>query len=139
MLEQILRYVNNWFLVSSYHGTFHIESGSITLPFLIPGQYFRIIGSVFNDGLYRYQGRGDLTDETFDGTVWALAIPQAVVDLAEEIGAWEEKNGEAVASPFVSESFGGYSYTKKSGASDGNASCGWQGAFSDRLRMWRKI
>ncbi len=112
MLEQVLRHLNNWFLVEIHEGTFTVENGSITLPFLLTNQYFRIVGSVLNDGLHQYPAV-DLTDETFTGSVWALAVPKAVIDLSVEIEAWQEKNGEAVASPYQSESFGGYSYTKR--------------------------
>ena len=138
MLEQILRHLNNWFLVEIHEGTFTVENGSITLPFLLTNQYFRIVGSVLNDGLHQYPAV-DLTDETFTGSVWALAVPKAVIDLSVEIEAWQEKNGEAVVSPYQSESFGGYSYTKRSAGSDGNALNGWQGAFKGRLNDWRKL
>lgn len=139
MLEEILRHLNNWFLVEIHEGTFTVENGSITLPFLLTNQYFRIVGSVFNDGLHQYPAV-DLTDETFTGTVWALAVPKAVVVLSEDIAAWEEKNGEAVLSPYTSESFGGYSYTKASGGkADTSAVTGWQDAFRGRLNDWRKL
>lgn len=139
MLEQVLRHLNNWFLVDTHEGTFTVENGSIALPFLQTNQYFRICGSVFNDGLHLYPAV-DLTDEIFTGTVWALAIPKAVVTLSIDIAAWEEKNGEAVLSPYTSESFGGYSYTKASGGkTDTSAVTGWQDAFKGRLNDWRKL
>lgn len=139
MLENVLRHLNNWFLVAIHEGTFTVENGSIALPFLLTNQYFRIVGSVFNDGLHQYPAT-DLTDETFTGTVWALAVPKAVVTLSIDIAAWEEKNGEAVLSPYTSESFGGYSYTKASGGkADTSAVTGWQGAFRGRLNDWRKL
>ena len=138
MLEQVLRHLNNWFLVEIHEGTFTVENGSITLPFLLTNQYFRIVGSVFNDGLHQYPV-ADLTDETFTGSVWALAVPKAVTDLSVEIEAWQEKNGEAVASPYQSESFGGYSYTKRSAGSDSGTLNGWQDAFRGRLNDWRKL
>lgn len=138
MLEQVLRHLNNWFLVEIHEGTFTVENGSITLPFLLTNQYFRIVGSVFNDGLHQYPAT-DLTDETFTGTVWALAVPKAVVTISEDIAAWQEKNGEAVASPYQSESFGGYSYTKRSTGNDSGALNGWQDAFRGRLNDWRKL
>lgn len=138
MLEQVLRHLNNWFLVEIHEGTFTVENGSIALPFLLTNQYFRICGSVFNDGLHQYPVI-DLTDETFTGTVWALAVPKAVIDLSVEIEAWQEKNGEAVASPYQSESFGGYSYTKRSAGNDSGALNGWQDAFKSRLNDWRKL
>lgn len=154
MLEQLLHYLKNWFRVRNgvdgkYHGTYTVESGGIVLPFLQNGQYFRIIGSVFNDGLYIYGDRirdGDgndvkLTDETFDGTVWALSVPKSVISLATEISNWQEKYGDAVSNPYSSESFGGYSYTKATvgGSSDGESGNGWESAFRSRLNQWRKI
>ena len=138
MLEQVLRHLNNWFLVDIHRGVFTVENGSITLPFLQNNQYFRVCGSVFNDGLHQYPAV-DLTDETFTGTVWALAVPKAVVTLSEDIAAWEKKNGEAVASPYQSESFGGYSYTKRSAGNDSGSLNGWQDAFRGRLNDWRKL
>ena len=139
MLEQVLMNIRRWFPVEGgiHSGTFTIKDGGITLPFLAGGQYFRICGSVFNDGLHQYNVL-DLTDETFTGTIWALAIPKAVIELADEIGKWQEKNGEAALSPFSSESFGGYSYSKSTDAETGGAVT-WQSAFKQQLSAWRKI
>ena len=45
--------------------------------------------------------------------------------------------GAGKESPYTSESFGGYSYTK---ATDANgAPIGWQKAFASRLNKWRKL
>ena len=139
MLEQVLMHLNNWFLVPGgiHEGTYTIEDGGITLPFLANGQYFRIVGSVFNDGLHQYPA-SDLKAETFDGTVWALAVPQAVIELAAEIEAWQKKNGDASVSPYQSESFGGYSYSKATDSASGGAVT-WQSAFRSRLNAWRKL
>ena len=139
MLEQVLMNIRNWFTVEGgiHSGTFSIKDGGITLPFLADGQYFRIIGSVFNDGLHQYPAT-DLVDEEVSGVIWALAIPPAVVDLADEIQKWQEKNGEASVSPYQSESFGGYSYSKATDAETGGAVT-WQSAFKQQLSAWRKI
>ena len=139
MLEQVLMNIRNWFPVKGgiHSGTFTIKDGGITLPFLANGQYFRICGSVFNDGLHQYP-EDDLVDETFNGTIWALAIPKAVIELADEIGKWQEKNGEAASSPFSSESFGGYSYSKATDAETGGAVT-WQSAFKQQLSAYRKL
>ena len=139
MLEQVLMKIRNWFTVDGgiYSGTFTIKDGGITLPFLANGQYFRICGSVFNDGLHQYP-EDDLTDETFNGTIWALAIPKAVIELADEIQKWQEKNGEAASGIYQSESFGGYSYSKATDAETGCAVT-WQSAFKKQLSAWRKI
>lgn len=138
MLEQILRHLNNWFLVERYEGSFTVEEGSITLPFLKNGQYFRIVGSLFNDGLHQYPV-GDFLDESFDGTVWALAVPRAVIDLLHDVTKWQEKNGDAAASPFMSESFGGYQYSKGAANSGTGSVVTWQSVFKSRLDDWRKL
>lgn len=143
MLEQLLTHLHNWFRVrdgvdGKYPGTYTVESGSITLPFLRTGQYFRVVGSIFNDGLHQY-GQDGLIDETFTGSIWALAIPKAVIDLAKEIDGWQKKYGDAVTSPYTSESFSGYSYTKSGGANESGSAGGWQDAFRGRLNPWRKI
>lgn len=145
MLEQVLNEIHNWFrvrdCVSGIHpGEYTIEDGGITLPFLQDSQYFRIMGSVFNDGLHQYGPDMEaLTDEAFTGTIWALAIPKAVVELAGEIAVWQEKFGEAASSPYTSESFGGYTYTKSGGANENGGSGGWEAAFRTRLNPYRKI
>lgn len=136
MLETVLQNLNNWFLVPDgvHAGEFTVQGGQLTLPFLQTGQYFRVVGSVFNDGLHQYPV-ADLTDETFTGSVWALAVPKAVIELAEEIDAWQTKNGDP--GPFTSESFGGYSYSKATNAS--GMAVGWQDVFKSRLNDWRRI
>lgn len=137
MLEQILDYIHNYFIKEVYRGTFKIELGSIDLDFLQDGQYFKIVGSVFNDGVYRYPNT-ELTDETFTGEIWAMVVPPSVIALSVEIQDWVTKYGETTNSPFNSESFGGYSYTKGGAGNGGNAGT-WQGVFGSRLSRWKKI
>ena len=140
MLESVLTHLKNWFVVPRgvHDGTYTIENSILELPFLQDGQYYRICGSVFNDGLHKY---GDIEDklqnETFTGTVWALAIPKTVIDLAVKIEEWQTKNGDAVASPFSSESFGGYSYTKATDSTTG-AVATWETVFRAQLNPYRK-
>ena len=135
-LTNLCAELRNYFETKKRFGTFTISGGSISPSnFLQDGQYFRIVGSVFNDGVHRHPAH-DLTDETFDGAVWAMAVPPAVVDLATEI---EEYNKSDVGkpSPYISENFGGYGYTK---ATDANGTpIGWQKAFASRLNKWRKL
>lgn len=137
MLEEVLMYLNNWFIADTEQGTFTIENGSIELPSLLPNQYFRIIGSVFNDGLHK-QGDTDLDDETFTGTIWYLAVPKLIISLVAEIEEWQSKYGATAASPYASESFSGeYSYTKGSG-SNGTVT-DWKAQFASRLASFRKL
>jgi hypothetical protein len=141
VLETVLTHLKNWFVVPCgvHEGTFAIENGDMELPFLQDGQYYRICGSVFNDGLHKYGDTSEvLHNETFNGAVWALAIPKAVVELAVKIEEWQEKNGEATASPFTSESFGGYSYTKATDSKTG-AVATWETVFRSQLNPYRKL
>ena len=138
MLTEICAEIRNYFEVPNgrHFGTFTISGGSIApLDFLQDGQQFRIVGSVFNDGVYQYPA-SNLTDEEFTGAVWAMAVPPAVIALAAEIDAYQ-KSDAGKPSPYVSESFGGYSYTKATGANGVGVS--WQTVFSKRLNKWRKI
>ena len=134
MLEAVLTHLRNWVPVRCDTGTFTIASGIPDVDFLRPGQYYRIKGSVFSDGLHVYQSGETLTDETFEGEIWALAIPKSVRELAIEITAYTEKNP---VTDKVSESFGGYSYSRASGTT--GAPTGWQGAFASRLTPYRRI
>jgi hypothetical protein len=139
MIFEIMKYCRNFFPVSYHSGTFTIEGGFIDCPFLAEGQYFLIENSVFNDGVYTYPTT-ELTDETFTGTVTALRIPSAFLELCEDVKAWQEKNGDissANMSPYQSESFGGYSYSKLA-TQDASTVMSWQQAFKDRLKIWRK-
>ena len=138
MLTEICAEIRNYFEVPNgrHFGTFTISGGSIApLDFLQEGQYFRIVGSVFNDGVYQYPATS-LTDEVFEGAVWAMAVPPTLIALAAEIKAYNDSDA-GKPSPFTAESFGGYSYTK---ATDANGvPIGWQKAFASRLNRWRKL
>ena len=143
MLTELCQELNNYFDKERHFGTFTIADGTIAADFLVPGQYYRVVGSIFNDGVHKY-GSEELTDEIFKGSVWALAIPAAVINLAAEIADWQLKYGgadSAAMSPFQSESFGGYSYSKGSGVTSGSTvgAVGWQTAFRSSLNRWRKL
>lgn len=139
MLTELCGVLRNWFETDRISGTYTVENGSITLPFLQNGQFFRVVGSVFNDGVHQYPDYA-MADETFDGSIWPMSVPPALLSLGEEIKAWQEKNGDIAASPYTSESFGGYSYSKStSGSATGAGMVTWQSAFKSRLNQWRKI
>ena len=137
MMGTVLQHIRNWFVTPDgvHFSTFTIEDGSIDLDFLQEGQWFRIIGSVFNDGVYEYTTDCILTDETFEGAIWALAVPPAFSSLVEEIESYQDANIEA--KPYQSESFGGYSYSVATDAS--GAPLTWKAMFRSRLNDWRKL
>lgn len=143
MLTELCQELRNWFERKKFFGTFTIENGQIDVSdgSLQSGQYFRIVGSVFNDGVHEYGSETDrLTDEVFEGAIWSMAVPPAVIDLSERISEWVHKYGDSVSSPYSSESFGGYSYTKaSSGQGNADSNPTWQGIFAKELNKWRKI
>lgn len=161
MLTEICAFLRNWFDRDRFYGEFVIRDGQLTrsdgsaLP-LLSGQYFRIIGSIFNDGVHKLPEESAptrdnqtpapdpltiLKDEEFSGAVWSMAIPPDFLELVEDIDDWCTNNAEAIASPYQSESFAGYSYSLKSGTTASGASMGfgWQSQFANRLAPWRKI
>jgi len=140
MLEQILRSIKNYFIKEVWSGNFNISDGNLSgVDFLKSGQFFKIYGSDLNDGVYEYPAT-DLRDETFKGEVWVLSIPPEIIALSNEISAWETANADALKSPFSSESFGGYSYSKATSASGSGGSGGvtWASVFASKLSNWRK-
>ena len=143
MLTELCQELRNWFVRERHRGRYTIKGGTMAVDFLQEGQFYRIVGSVFNDGVHVYKSY-TLTDETFDGEVWGMAVPKEVIELNEKIDDWKAKyNGvdSAALSPFMSESFGGYSYTKGSSLQGGGngVGSGWKAAFASELNRWRKI
>ena len=137
VLTEVCDYLNNYFWDKKIKGTFTVSGGSIEVAGLKEGQYFRIIGSVFNDGVHQYPAEG-LTDETFEGSIWSMAVPKTVIGLAYDIKAWQDKYGTDALSPFNSESFAGYSYSKSGNSAIGGGAT-WQDAFAGRLNKYRKL
>ena len=119
-----------------------ISDGAIDAVGLKDGQYFRIIGSTFNDGVHIYPA-SDLKDEVFEGSIWAMAVPATVIAIASDIKDWQTKYGGAdsdAMSPFTSESFAGYSYSKSgSGNANSGSNITWQDVFGGRLNKYRKL
>lgn len=149
MLQQVCEHIHNFFVHDKIRGKFEIAGGMIPIQ-LLNGQRFRIKGSVMSDGVYTYHDNEihddddcsvvGLQDETFAGTIYAMAVPPAVIALSEEIGKWVEKYGEANDNPYMSESVQGvYSYTKAGYGSGAGGQITWQDVFRNRLNAWRKV
>lgn len=140
-LDELCAEVRNYFVRDIIRGTFTAKDGSIAYPSVVEGQYYRIVGSIHNDGIHR-KGEELLEDEVFEGEIWLLKIPIDFVLLANEIEGWQAANSETLNSPYTSESFGGYSYSKASGgttASGGSTAYGWRNHFAARLNRYRKL
>jgi len=148
MLGEICASIKNYFTyaVDINIGDWSIVDGAISPALVIPTDYIRIVGSRRNDGVHKRNkdGEFELVDEDFHGGIWIMSPPADFLALAEEIAAWQEKNGNLdspAMSPYNSESFGGYSYSKSGGSNNGSSSAGadWQSAFASRLNQYRRI
>ena len=96
MIGEVCAYLRNYFDYNQpkTFGEITIENGKIvTNCQLKPNQYFRIIGSTSNDGVYKNDDNLQLIDETFDGAVWAMACPPDFISIVSEIAAYQAKYG----------------------------------------------
>lgn len=121
-----------------HYGAFTITGGALDVDFLKPGQYFRVQLSLFNDRVWKY-GEDVLTDETFDGVIWAMWVPLEILSLVDEIDRFNAKVDEMtlVASGYAQESFGGYMYTL-SGEAPASMKM-WESRIKSAMARWRKI
>lgn len=136
--------VHNYFEVEKYIGHIVISDGELQnfSDRLQTNQYFRIVGSVFNDGVHEYPDN-TLVNEQFDGAIWVMAVPPAALELLTKMQEWDIEYGNNADnySPYASESYHHYSrtfsiYTSSSGDIKRPT---WQSVFKRELNKWRKI
>lgn len=149
MLTEICAKIKNFFTYEAdkHIGDFSIIDGAIAPSIAIPTDYIRIVGSHKNDGVHvrNKNGNFDLIDEEkFHGAVWVMSPPAEFIALVAEIEAWQAKFGsldDQAMSPYNSESFGGYSYSKSGGGNGtgGSGGADWSNAFASRLGVYRRI
>ena len=149
MLTAICQYLRNWFdrksdgtRLPSWTEEITISNGELVgfSDRLLPGQYFRILDSVLNNGVWQY-GSSYLKDETFTGTVQSMAVPDAVVEAAIALEKFRAKYGEVIDSPFASENYFGYSWSKAGGGGAGSSAAAnsMPTTIVATLDPWRKI
>lgn len=134
-VSELCRHVHNFFddADDPISGKFTFEPDTVPAG-VVPGQYFLVCGSIFNDGVHK-AGDGDLTAETFNGTVQPMRVPPAFVALAERITAYDAALPSGGV--YVSQSFNGWSGTMATG-SDGLPADGLT-RYRKELNQWRKI
>lgn len=151
MIGEICAYLRNYFQKEILFGTFAVVNGKLYVrecanfpagtdlnDVLLWDQYIRVVGSYLNDGVYQIPINELGGDEEFEGAVWLMAVPPALIELASEIQSWTEENQSVINSPYTSESFGGYSYSKARSAT-GTGVYDWTSHFASRLNRWRKV
>ena len=141
-MEEVLRYLNNYFFRFKEVGNFTIENNKIIglKAKYIKGQYLLIEGSTMNDGVVKVETviGNEITleksfNEEFKGVIYSLAIPQSLKELAENIDIWKSENKKT---NLISESFEGYSYSR---ANSNGQIATWKDVFRDELKAYRKV
>lgn len=133
MIYEVMSHIRNFFVTDINEGKFTIENGKIKELEFEDGSYILIRNSRKNNGVYCLPYT--LKDEEFEGEVDLLCPPDSFLSLCGEIETYNEKTKNL--SPFASESFGGYSYTRATNSNGTFQS--WQDAYRSRLNTWRKI
>ena len=145
MLTEICAYLHNYFDYVRYNGFISIIGGDIFCDgkkiVLDDGQFFALFRDRIPLGVFNQSET--LTDKTFDGSVWLMDVPKAVLDADKWAKDWVAKNGGADSeanSVFQSESFGGYSYNKGSNSNGkGGMSIFDNAQFNRMLNPYRKL
>lgn len=152
MLQEIMEYLNNYFVPISAKKVEYTISGGVISPSFgaEEGDRFYVCMSRRNNGVYTFHANGikndddteaaGLRDETFAGTIRVCSVPPALLTLSEEISQWVETYSAQLSSPLAGESFNGYSYTLKSGngGSGGSGPLTWRDQFGKSLERWRR-
>lgn len=134
-VPELCAYTHNFFdrADDPIAGEFAFEPDTVP-AWVVPGQYFLVCGSIFNDGVHK-AGDGDLTAETFTGTVQPMRVPPAFVELARKITEYD------AALPggglYANQSFAGWSGTLATG-SDGLPADGAT-RYRKEINRWRKL
>ena len=148
MIGEICAEIKNYFVREGdiHIGDWEVSGGTISPALDLPTDYFRIVGSRLNDGVHKVSEleTKPLKNESFHGGIWIMSPTDDFLQLVEEIEAWQNKNGIVGSdnmSPFSSESFGGYSYSKASGGSSSSGSSvpTWKSMYASRLNLYRRI
>ena len=143
MLTEICAYLHNYFDYERHSGEISIVNGNIFCNgkkiTLEEGQYFALFRNRIPLGVFNEVP----ADKNFEGSVWLMDVPKAIIDANAWAEAWVTQNGAATSeanSAFQSESFGGYSYNKGTNASGkGGMSVFDNAQFSRMLNPYRKL
>jgi len=142
-LFKVMLHIRNTFERDSESGTYEIQDGTITLQGeYVSGEWVAITGSRLNNGVYRIkvvEGKLALTNgtdddetvfnETFDGTIYRLAVPRMLLSVCEEVRNYKP-------SEVTSESVLGMHSVAY--ATNNGKPLTWQDKFSADLGQWRE-
>jgi hypothetical protein len=144
MIEQVLQEIRNYYLIDGVFGE-KVEADGLKVSdagIFMAGAYVYVVGSVMNDGVYKILSIDEATNKlTLEGAlqaemierkyrVYLLGIPKPLIDLVDEISAYNTNNPNGVKS----ESLGDYSVSYGGSGEDGS----WKSVFKSRLAPYRK-
>lgn len=142
-LTELCQDLRNWFDRVRYIGHITLDAdGGVFCNGVAIGlaedQYYRVINSTFADGVHIYPD-ADNKQESFDGAVWAMAVPPDFLALVQEIEDWNTNARPKMLGPYSSEnlSSSGYSYQRQS--AEDMAKADYKTVFGARLNKWRKL
>lgn len=143
-ITELCQDLRNWFERARYIGHITLDAdGGVFCNGVAIGlaedQYYRVINSTFADGVHIYPD-SDTRAESFDGAVWAMAVPPDFLALVQEIKDWNANARPKMLGPYSSEnlSSSGYSYQRQS-AEDVAKAADYKTVFGERLNKWRKL
>lgn len=165
-IEALCAECNNYHDTDRIIGTFTIENGSIALPFLRENQFFRIVGSTWNDGVYIYSQdsfivrsstweevmNGNLNWEEVRAKTWGDLVEHDLVDEVFYGAIWPMRMPRAflelskkIAEYNESDAAKVSPFTSESisghysytKASPSDNS--WEKVFASKLKRWRKV
>ena len=135
--------LHNFFTDKShiFYNIYTIPDNILNNNFIKQGQYFRITGSVFNNGVYcnTPDDLKRLKNETFKGAIWGMDVPADFGSLCEEVERFNVKIAELSGNfrGYSSESWGGYSYNLPTSAPSYMQD--WQCKIRQAMNAYRKI
>lgn len=124
-----------------FYNIYTIPDNILNNNFINKGQYFRITGSCFNNGVYCNisEDLKRLKNETFKGSIWVMDVPPDFISLCEEVERFNAKIAELSGNfrGYSAESWGGYSYNLPTSAP--SYMHDWQYKIKQAMNAYRKI
>ncbi len=141
-METLMAHLNNYFYKTGERGEFELIDGRVNVCGRYSvGQYIKIEDSNGVDGVYKVKTIEGNTltldeplNEVFEGVIYGLAVPTSFVELVGRISEFKSKYQDT---PYTSESFGGYSYSKAQGRNGKPVS--WCDVFDNELRPYKRL
>lgn len=136
-LQNLFDEIHNYFPAARHEGSFTITRGRITPSLLLlENEYVAISGAGKNSGIYQADENGNLPESLNcrADVIWRLDVPEAVLQLHQEISDWTDKNAHRV---LKTERLGDISQTWIT--DDNGLPISWQKVFAADLIPYRRM